>query len=163
MCVLFSALLVNAQTQFDIVPDATAKVLKGIISKEVLENDPSFTWFTENQKTFTPDAAAVEALKKNKDSIEFIVFGGTWCDDTQNLLPRLYKMASLAEFPTDKITIIAVDRKKKTIGHLSEAFHITNVPTFIVMKNGKEIGRVLEYGKTGMPDKEIGEIISSIK
>jgi hypothetical protein len=37
------------------------------------------------------------------------------------------------------------------------------VPTFIVLKNGKEIGRVVEYGKFGMPDKEIGEIVSKAK
>jgi hypothetical protein len=35
-----------------------------------------------------------------------------------------------------------------------------NVPTIIVLKDGKEIGRVVEYGKTGMFDKELGEIIS---
>jgi len=34
------------------------------------------------------------------------------------------------------------------------------VPTIIVLKDGKEIGRVVEYGKTGMFDKELGEIIS---
>ena len=38
---------------------------------------------------------------------------------------------------------------------------VINVPTFIVMKNGKEIGRVVEYGKTGQWDKEIGEVINA--
>jgi hypothetical protein len=28
------------------------------------------------------------------------------------------------------------------------------------MKNGKEIGRVVEYGTTGMFDRELGQIIS---
>jgi hypothetical protein len=55
---------------------------------------------------------------------------------------------------------LGVDRSKKTIQHLSEAFNILNVPTIIVLKDGKEIGRVVEYGKTGMFDKELGEIIS---
>ena len=44
-----------------------------------------------------------------------------------------------------------------------EAFAVTNVPTFIVMKNGKEIGRVVEYGKTGMPEKEVAQIIAETK
>jgi hypothetical protein len=35
------------------------------------------------------------------------------------------------------------------------------VPTFIVLKNGQEVGRVVEYGKYGMFDKELGEIINS--
>ena len=37
---------------------------------------------------------------------------------------------------------------------------MVNVPTIIVMKDGKEIGRVVEYGKNGMFDKELGEIIN---
>jgi hypothetical protein len=60
----------------------------------------------------------------------------------------------------DRITLIGVDHNKKTIQHLSEAFNVTNVPTFIVMKNGKEIGRVVEYGTTGMFDRELGQIIA---
>jgi hypothetical protein len=46
---------------------------------------------------------------------------------------------------------------------LSEALGVVNVPTIIVMKEGKEIGRVVEYGKTGVWDKELGEIISAQK
>ena len=34
------------------------------------------------------------------------------------------------------------------------------VPTIIVMKNGREIGRVVEYGKYGSFDKELGEILA---
>ncbi|HYK56211.1 MAG TPA: thioredoxin family protein, partial [Flavisolibacter sp.] len=60
----------------------------------------------------------------------------------------------------DRVVLLGVDHNKKTIEHLAEAFGVTNVPTFIVMKNGKEIGRVVEYGKYGMFDKELGEIIS---
>lgn len=161
--ILFGGFIPGAHAQFEIVPDDKAKVLKGIITKDVLENDPAFTWFIENQKNYIPDATAVETLKQNKDSVEFIIFGGTWCDDTQNLLPHFYTMANLAGFSTDKITIVAVDRKKKTLGHLSEAMGVTHVPTFIAMKNGKEIGRVVEYGKTGQPDKEIIEIVGASK
>jgi hypothetical protein len=31
------------------------------------------------------------------------------------------------------------------------------------LKNGKEIGRVVEYGRMGMIDKELGEIVSGKK
>ncbi len=160
---LISALISFGQTQFEIVPDEKAKIVKGVITKEVLENDPAFSWFTEGQKNYQADAATAEAFKKNADKVELIVFGGTWCEDTQQLLPRLYKTVSVAGFPAEKITLFAVDRQKKTISHVAEAFGITNVPTFIVMKDGKEVGRVVEFGKTGMPDKELGEIIGNIQ
>jgi hypothetical protein len=40
--------------------------------------------------------------------------------------------------------------------------NIIDVPTIIVMKDGKEAGRVVEYGKYGLFDKELGEIIASV-
>jgi hypothetical protein len=58
--------------------------------------------------------------------------------------------------------LIGVDRSKKTLSHLAEAMNIVDVPTIIVMKDGKEAGRVVEYGKYGLFDKELGEIIASI-
>ena len=76
------------------------------------------------------------------------------------LLPKFFALADAAGFPQERITMLGVDHNKKTVNHLSEAFNVTLVPTFIVLKNGKEIGRVVEYGKIGMPDKELGEIVA---
>jgi hypothetical protein len=39
--------------------------------------------------------------------------------------------------------------------------NIINVPTIIVMKKGRELGRVIEYGKTGKWEKELADIIST--
>jgi len=58
--------------------------------------------------------------------------------------------------------LIAVDRQKKTIGPLAQAMQATNVPTVIVMQQGKELGRVVEYGKTGQWDKELAEIVKLV-
>jgi hypothetical protein len=40
-------------------------------------------------------------------------------------------------------------------------FNIKNVPTIIALKEGKEVGRVVEYGKTGKWDAEVAEIVKS--
>lgn len=137
------------------------KIIKGFISKQDLVTDTAFAWYAENQKNYTPYPTALEALKKNRDSVRFIIFGGTWCHDTQFILPKFYSLSDAATLSPDQVTLIGVDRDKKTIQHLSEAFHIEMVPTIIVLKDGKEIGRVVEYGKYGMFDKELGEIISA--
>jgi len=88
---------------------------------------------------------------------------GTWCEDSQNIIPKFYSLLEAAAFSQDRVTLIGVDRQKKTYSHLAEALNITNVPTIIVMKSGKEMGRVVEFGKYGMFDKELGEILGSIK
>ena len=90
-----------------------------------------------------------------------MVFGGTWCEDTRDLLPKFFVLLDAAGYTNDQVTIIAVDHHKKSINHLPEDMHLTNTPTFIVLKDGKEVGRVLEHGKTGHWDKEIGEIVST--
>jgi thiol-disulfide isomerase/thioredoxin len=136
------------------------KVIKGFLTKKDLAADSTFTWFAQNSQGYTPNSHALEALKANRDSINIMAFGGTWCGDTKNILPKFFALADAAGFSQDRITLLGVDHDKKTVQHLSEAFGITNVPTFIVMKNGKEIGRVVEYGKSGLFDKDLGDIIA---
>ncbi|MFI5186982.1 MAG: thioredoxin family protein [Chitinophagales bacterium] len=152
-----------AQSQAEISRDNEGnKILKGIISRNDLENDTAFTsWWAENLKGYTPQSQAVAELKKNQH-IQFITFMGTWCSDSKFIVPKFYSLLDAAGFSQDKVTLIGVDRDKKTLSHLAEALNIENVPTIIVMNNGKEIGRVVEYGKYGAFDKELGEIIASI-
>ena len=158
--ILFSTCIVFAQSaEISHDPEGN-KIIKGFISRQELANDSSFTWFLQNQKDYTPDQSALKALRANKDSINIIAFGGTWCSDTKYILPKFYVLSDASGLSPDRITLIGVDLNKKTIQHLSEAFNVTNVPTFIVMKNGKEIGRVVEYGTTGMFDRELGQIIA---
>jgi thiol-disulfide isomerase/thioredoxin len=157
--VLFSVQVAVAQTE--ISHDASGnKILKGFITKQELATDTAFTWFAQNQQGYTPDPKALQLLKANRDSLNIIAFGGTWCGDTKYILPKFFVLADAAGLPQEKITLLGVDHSKKTIQHLSEAFGITNVPTIIVMKNGKEIGRVVEYGHTGLFDKDLAELLS---
>jgi thiol-disulfide isomerase/thioredoxin len=162
---LFIGSLAFSQGQFEVSTDSknSEKVMKGIISRAALEKEPSFTWYAEAQKIYAPNEMAVAALRKNADSVQLLVFMGTWCEDSHFVIPRFFALLDKAGFPGDRVTLIGVDRDKKTLSHLSEALNITNVPTIIVMKNGKEMGRVIEYGRDGLFDKELGEILSSSK
>lgn len=157
--VIFSAQIVFAQTEVS-KDEFGNKVLKGFLTKQELATDSTFTWFAQNQKGYTPDQNALQLLRANKDSINIVAFGGTWCDDTKYILPKFFVLADAAGLSQDHITLLGVDHSKKTIQHLSEAFGITNVPTIIVMKNGKELGRVVEYGHTGLFDKDLAEILA---
>ena len=156
LILLSSLLYISSYGQDD---ESTSKVIRGFITRKELSTDTSFKWFIKNQKDYTPDPSALKALRSNKDSVYFLAFGGTWCSDTKFILPKFFVLADAAGISPDRITIIGVDRNKKTIEHLSETFNIENVPTIIVMKNGKEIGRVVEYGKHGMFDRDLGEVV----
>ncbi len=155
---------VSYETSRDTGHEGNAKILKGIINRQLLESDTAFKWFNDNFKNAQPDANAIEAFVKNKGKFSLVVFGGTWCHDTQNLLPTFYKLIDKSGFPANKVFLIGVDRAKTTSFKLHTKYRITNVPTFIAVDNaGNELGRVIEYGKTGTPDKELGEIVSRIQ
>lgn len=158
--VLITASRTFAQNQFEVLKDNDGtKMLKGLISVDILEKDTAFSWYATGKKFYTPDPAAINALKKNADSIQLVVFMGTWCEDSHFVIPKLFVLVEAAGFPKDRISLIAADRNKKTLSHLAEAFNLENVPTIVVMKKGKEIGRVVEYGKSGLYDKELAGIL----
>ena len=140
-----------------------AKLFKGLVTRQDIENDTSFKWFKANMQLGTASATAIEAFKKNGSKFKMVVFFGTWCEDSQNLVPIFYRLVDKSGYSDSSITLIAVDRKKTTLDNLHTAFHITNVPTFIVMKDGKEVSRIVEYGKYGEIDKELGEIVAGIQ
>ena len=163
-CLLFllSATFVSAQTPYTSGPDEKhpeVTILNGIISKYILLNNDAFKWYQSNQSSYTPGTELINSLEKAKGKVQFIVFGGTWCEDTQYVLPKFFKWQELSGFPDEAISFFGVNRAKKTLGHIADAFNITNVPTIIVMKDGKEVGRVVEYGKTGKWDQEVADLL----
>lgn len=149
------------QTQYEVLKDQNGgKILKGIISRDILAVDSSFKWYTQNWKSYPADKDAAITFAKYKDSVQLVIFLGTWCEDSHVIIPKLFPFLDASGFSNNHITLIGVDRNKKTISHLTDAFNVINVPTVIVMKDGKELGRVVEYGKYGMVEKELAEIVN---
>ena len=151
----------KAQTAFTtVVDDKNVTILNGILSKNDVANNSAFkNWYPGNQTSYKPDTAIVHAMANAKDKVQYVVFGGTWCEDTQFILPKFFKLQEESGTAENNISFYGVDRSKKTLGNITTAFKITNVPTIIVMKDGKEIGRVVEYGKTGKWDVELAALL----
>jgi len=139
-----------------------AKVLKGTLKRADIENDTAFGWFKQNMQYGRANDAAIAAFKKNASKFKVVIFFGTWCEDSQNLVPIFFRLVDKSGYPESNITLVGVDRAKTTLNNLQTKYNIVNVPTFIVMKDGKEVGRVVEYGKYGEVDKELGEIVSAL-
>lgn len=149
---------------YETIPDAEEKkTLKGILTEEQIMKDTAFGWYASNLQYFKADSAIVKNIRAKTDKIHVVIFGGTWCHDTQQVLPKYLTMLNAANFPENKLTLIGVDRAKTTVGQLHKAFNITNVPTLIVLQDGKEVGRIVEYGTSGLPDKELGELINKVQ
>ncbi|MEO7306537.1 MAG: thioredoxin family protein [Ferruginibacter sp.] len=154
---------VFAQAQYEASKDPKhpeVKVAKGLVNKYMIQNDTAFKWFVQNQAGYRPDTATLNAFERAKGKYQFVVFGGTWCEDTQFILPKFFNLQEKSGTPDEAVTFFGVDRSKNSLGNIAKAFNITLVPTIIVMQSGKEIGRVVEYGKTGKWDKELASILN---
>lgn len=138
------------------------KVLRGLISRADIETDTAFGWFRKNYNLGKPDSKTVAAFKEHTNDFRMLIFAGTWCPDTQNLLPEFYRLTDASGYADSNITMIGVDHAKTTLENMEKTFKVTEVPTFIIMKDGKEVGRVVEYGESGEAMKELGKIAAGL-
>jgi hypothetical protein len=69
------------------------------------------------------------------------------------------KILESLNYPEQKLTLIAVNRKKEAPGGEEGIYNIQRVPTIIVQKYGKEIGRIIESPATGYLERDLLEII----
>ncbi len=130
--------------------DATAVIdkdgyLVGIATKESFTQEPFNEWFAPNYNDYTTDKEILKKLKPLLKGVTIKSFMGTWCGDSQEQTPIFYKILDEAAFDYNNLEIVGVDRKKSTPDNLQKGFDIERVPTFILYKNGKEIGRFVEY------------------
>jgi thiol-disulfide isomerase/thioredoxin len=120
------------------------KVIKGLISFEELQRDSAFSWFNKEFNAYRPNGLAISQLKASGREDEIVIFAGTWCGDTKEQLPRFYRILQDANFPMHHVVMHGVDHKKHAIAREDKKFKIERIPTFIILRNGKEIGRIVE-------------------
>ncbi|MDQ0594238.1 thiol-disulfide isomerase/thioredoxin [Chryseobacterium ginsenosidimutans] len=136
------------------------KMLLGTQTKDQFTKAPYADWYVKEHDEYAIDQKAVDQLKKDKiNSYNLIVFMGTWCEDSHRDFPRLMKILEELKYPENKLTIIAVNRKKESPSGEEGLYNIQKVPTIIVQKYGKEIGRIIEMPTTGYIERDLIEIL----
>lgn len=133
--------------------------LIGLADKESFNQAPYSTWFNQKYDSYKPDTATVNTLKEKLKRVKIKGFMGTWCGDSKRETPRFYKILEQADFNTKNFELITVNRSKKTPDNLQKGLNIKRVPTFIFYRDGKEIGRYVEYARESL-EKDILKIVS---
>ncbi len=125
-----------------------------------LKNDfTEYYWFNDKYKSYEPDSEILKELKVALEDISIEGFMGTWCTDSKREVPKFYKIMDAIEFTDFKM--IVVDYSKKANG-LEEGKNINFVPTFILYKNGKEIGRFIERTTKGSLENDLLQIAKGL-
>lgn len=134
----------NAQNDFDKIIDKEtgATIFKGRFNIEAIEKQPDFTWFAKGVEAYKPDEGTLQTLKL-KD-YDIVVLMGTWCEDSQILVPKLYKALRMINYPFTHLQIVGVDRAKEGKYKEKAFYNLEFVPTIILFKEGKEVGRIVE-------------------
>ena len=124
---------------------AQTPVLTGPTDVKILTDAKAYPWFDTGCKEYKPDAATLKTLQENMPAdATLLVFAGTWCSDTQYLLPKFYKSLDDAGISRDRVKLYLLDEQKKSPEALEKQHNVVSVPTFIIMQNGKELGRIVE-------------------
>lgn len=151
--------------QMQIIADVDAEeneiqsMIVGKFTKEDLLKPPFATWFEKGYNDYQPKAEAIATIKNNISNYEIVGFVGTWCPDSRREIPKLYKILEEAGYDLSKLTMVGVTRGKSTPENLEEGYNMHRVPTFIFIKDGKEINRFVEYEVETIED-DIAKIVS---
>ncbi|MGB3563707.1 MAG: thioredoxin family protein [Thermoanaerobaculia bacterium] len=97
------------------------------------------------------DLDAAVLLESAFDGAEVVVFMGTWCSDSRRELARLWR--ALDDIGADhpgQMSYIGVDRDKQEPSALVDGHDLLYVPTFIVRRDGHEVGRIVEESPSGI-------------
>lgn len=126
--------------------------LNGITKQADLTGNKIITWFDDEYKNYVPNQLVINSIKPLKNEIKVLVVAGSWCGDTQRELPRFFKIINSIGVPNNQIEMIMVDENKKTAAFNISVIQVTNIPTFIFFKDGKELGRIIEKPQTTLED-----------
>lgn len=97
-----------------------------------------------------PDAGAAAALLEAPPA-ELTIYLGTWCSDSRRELTRFWRaLDDLPVAPPLTIRYVAVDRAKREPRDQVDGVDLLYVPTFIVAREGREIGRIIEEAPVGI-------------
>lgn len=134
-------------------------ILTGKITKEDLMQPPHVVWFDPMYRSYKPDPEQLEIIKKNINDYKIRAVMGTWCVDSKREIPKFFKLLELSHFDMKNLDLEGVTRAKELPGDEHTALDVHRVPTIIFYKDGKEVGRFVEYPQEEF-ENDIAKIVS---
>ncbi|MBK8945509.1 MAG: thioredoxin [Ignavibacteriae bacterium] len=145
---------------YKLVEDVKSKkiMLIGISTREAFEDSNFAGWFNVEYKNYLVDTNLINNLKSEIVGKKIKIVLGTWCSDSRREVPRFFKILDSIGFCDDNLTIINVDRTKNGLTNETVDLNIEFVPTFIILEDDEEIGRIIETPNETL-EKDLFEII----
>lgn len=154
---LFIVFIITTMQLSAQIPPPPEQMLLGRKGFTSLMGLADYKWYDENIAKAKADTAECKACKEIgaiKTPYKIVVVGGTWCSDTQDLLPKYYVAMQRAGINPDTNTeLYFVNRDKNEPADVATKYAVTNIPVFIVYNaQGEEVGRITESVKVSIAD-----------
>ncbi|GAB5410756.1 MAG: hypothetical protein BalsKO_31210 [Balneolaceae bacterium] len=111
-------------------------------------------------KRYAPNSESLTYLSEIQDSVHIFVLFGTWCHDSKKQIPAFMKTIELANNSNISVEYTAVSRKKKEPKEIVERWNLKLTPTFIIYREGREFGRIVEEPTQSM-EQDLVSILKS--
>jgi len=139
-------------------PPAPAPLLGHVTREQIRAYESWKPLFVE---PYAPDAAAIAAIRTRAGDVTVLLIVATWCPDSKREVPRFFAIMDGAGIRESQLTMVGVDRTKKDAEGLTEKWGVTRVPTFVFLRNGQEVGRVVERTPAGATlEGEIARVLA---
>lgn len=129
----------------------------GLSEQRLFEAVPAWRSLMDEYK---PAETAVAAMKSFSTDAELTLVFGTWCSDSKNYMPKLLKALKAAGNGRLKVKMIGVDQDFHEPVSVIQSLAIINVPTVIISREGRELGRVIETPATGAIEEDVAAILT---
>ncbi len=142
--ILLSMVAIQAQTTIETDPKSESLMIVGRGDKSDMLKHPFSDWYQEYYESYEPDYPLIQAATDFIHGVTFEIYMGTWCGDSRREVPRFYTILDVAGYPTEKQSIAYLNRDRKNQLGDQKGKNIHHVPTFIVLRDGVELGRIIE-------------------
>ncbi len=137
-------------------PVPTQSMLLGEIDRDTVLADAK--WRAAYDAAM-PDPQASAALLAVSPGASVLVLLGTWCGDSRREVARFWKALDAAGGAAPfTVRYVGVDRNRQDPDGLAEGWNLRYVPTFVVSRDGREVGRVVESAPHGI-EVDIGALL----
>ena len=151
--VCFFFIVVAQEKNKQVADEKSGKfMLLGICDRTAFSDTNYSWWYNSEYDNYLPVPESLEKIKNKLDGVELIIVMGSWCSDSRREVPRLFKILDAVSFNQSKMKLICVDRNKKSPEIDIEKLDIKLVPTFILSRDNKELGRIIETPKDKLED-----------
>ena len=135
-----------------IIGEEGETVILGVMNRANLNTKEFLTWFKPTYESQIISKVWIKEHISLAKNLNFKLFLGTWCDDTQRELGPIFKILDALKVGQDRIEMYSLSEYKDSPQGLEKKYKILNIPTLIFLENGKENNRIVEFPVVNLLD-----------